>query len=110
MAAIPKADVCSVTPLGIPLFAPIEHRDDEQEPAARAWAWLHSARRIGIGCMVPRLGGRTGLRDRVRLVRGGGRWCESEQARGAQLVDARQLGQGVQAEMRQEVRGRRPEE
>src|SRR5438132_1283307 len=38
------------------------------------------------------------------------RWGEIEEAGGAQLVDARQLGQGVQAEMREEVRGCRPEE
>src|SRR5438309_11739184 len=110
MAAIPKADVWAVRRSGYPY----SHRSSiTMTSRSRLRAPGHgSTLPVGSGSVVwsPRLGGRTGLRDRVRLVRGGGRRGEVEQARGAQLVDARQLGQGVQAEMGEEVRGRRPEE
>src|SRR5216683_4228082 len=56
------------------------------------------------------LGGRTGLGDRVRLLRSGHRRAEVEKAGGAQLVDARQVGEAVQSKMHEEARRRHPEE
>src|SRR3984893_9740666 len=85
MAAIPKADVCAVRGSGYPY-------SDRDRLCS-----LEVSRR------------KDGLRDRVRLIRGGHHRGEVEKAGGAQLVDARQRGEGVQAEMGEKVRGRRPE-